>query len=306
MKPIFGVNIDDRNNKKDNSDRFIAENADEALSAELESIADTVIEERQRKMQSILSARGNARSKKNLDRTFGLCAIICLISTVMFLFAGANDAIESEDRLVTFAPIVYLAIYGVYMLVTRVILKKKAPVESAQETDASDEDPDLLDIFDIDGDPRVSEASDRIYRSLGVPDGAPTVDILMFDYKTEGGEILLKKKGKRVRFFNYEMRLFKTERALCIADVERRYEFPLDGIRGHLTVRGEFALGLWNKETPCDRGEYRLFGMTEDRDGDVLFGSYHILEIECDGEVWGLYLPCYELSALRELGVVAN
>ena len=34
---------------------------------------------------------------------------------------------------------------------------------------------------------------------------------------------------------------------------------------------------------------------------NVLFDTYHILEIEKDGEIYGLYFPCYELSAIEEL-----
>ena len=57
----------------------------------------------------------------------------------------------------------------------------------------------------------------------------------------------------------------------------------------------------WNKAVPFDEGEYRLHGMEKNSADEILFDRYCILELEKDGETYGLYFPCYEINVIKEL-----
>ena len=37
------------------------------------------------------------------------------------------------------------------------------------------------------------------------------------------------------------------------------------------------------------------------KQGDYTYKGYHILELEINGELWGIYFPCYELMVFEEI-----
>jgi len=72
-------------------------------------------------------------------------------------------------------------------------------------------------------------------------------------------------------------------------------------LKGIKTVNKRIGIISWNKEEDPRKGEYKKYKMTVNDMGNVFFKPYHILEIERDGQSFGLYFPCYELEVLEEL-----
>ncbi len=294
MKPIFGVDKTDRKNDNDNSEIFLTARVSDQLTAEYEAITDKVFEENNKEFDKKEKAASSKRTSKKLA-TMAIISVVCL---VMLLATGQSSEIVNEDPWMILFPVALTAAFGIHTLYTRVIKKKDSPEEATADTDDSE---DTLDLMSFENDPRVKEIEAKIYASLGAPETAKDVDILHFDYKLENGEPTPKKTFKKVEFVNVDRKLFKDGDLLCLVDEDCKYELPLSGARGIKTVKGEFSLILWNKPIPCDEGEYRLYGMKKNAMDNVLFDTYHILEIEKDGEIYGLYFPCYELSAIEEL-----
>lgn len=296
MRPIFGVNRNDRKNLNDNSDIFITRRASDELLTEYETISDQVFREVEHEYDD--EFRRNRRKRMTMLLTVG--AIVAAVNLILTIAFGQFNELLAEKPALIIVSIGYIAVFAVYMLCTRVLRKKSADVKEASEADASAGESNISSCED-EPDPRIVAIENKIYASLGVTDAARTVDILCFDYKTVNGEPVPKKGLKTVDFVNRGMKIFRDGDSLCLVDEECRYEFPLAGLRTVKTVRGEFLLLLWTKSISCDEGEYRPYGMRKNSLDCVLFDTYHILELEKDGEVYGLYFPCYELPVIKEI-----
>ena len=66
-------------------------------------------------------------------------------------------------------------------------------------------------------------------------------------------------------------------------------------VKKHIRVAG------WNKETPPNKGIYKQYKLTVDQYGCVHSKTYGILELERNGQSYGLYIPCYELPRIEKL-----
>ena len=106
--------------------------------------------------------------------------------------------------------------------------------------------------------------------------------------------------GREVSFENMNFDLFSDDENIYIADGEGKYAIPRSSLKKIHTVK-ERGCVYWLKDTPCNKGIYKPYKMYEDKYGNVHFKYYHILEVEKDGELWGIYFPCYELPILEEL-----
>ena len=149
---------------------------------------------------------------------------------------------------------------------------------------------------------RLDTAMDAVYRELGVPDDAPAVDILVLTYKQKDGQPVPKTTGMNLTaWFNIENRAFVENDRLCLTDLESRFEFPLAELRRIRTVRKNISIPVWNKETAPDEDIYKPYKLSVDGYECIHFKPYHILELEHEGETWGIYFPCYELPVFEEL-----
>ena len=149
---------------------------------------------------------------------------------------------------------------------------------------------------------RLDTAMDAVCRELGVPDDAPAVDILVLTYKQKDGQLVPKTTGMNLTaWFNIENRAFVENDRLCLTDLESRFEFPLAELRRIRTVRKNISIPTWNKETAPDEDIYKPYKLSADGYECIHFKPYHILELEHEGETWGIYFPCYELPVFEEL-----
>ena len=149
---------------------------------------------------------------------------------------------------------------------------------------------------------QVDTAMETVYTQLGVPKDAPAVDILIMTYKRKNGEPIPKKVGMNLSaWFNIENRIFVEDGCLCLADLENRFSFPLSGLRSIQTVKKQISIPEWNKElSPLD-DFYKPYKLKVDGYEYVHFKPYHILQLEHEGELWGIYFPCYELPIFQQL-----
>jgi hypothetical protein len=143
--------------------------------------------------------------------------------------------------------------------------------------------------------------ADSIYTELGVPADARDVDILFFFYRIKDGELRLVERAIATQYFNPIFRASADDENLYLTSLDGKYAFPLADITGIRTVKKHIRIAAWNKEEKYDRGIYKPFKITADNYGCIHCKSYHILEINRDGETWGIYIPCYELPVFEEL-----
>lgn len=141
---------------------------------------------------------------------------------------------------------------------------------------------------------------DGIYRELSVPADAQEVDILSFFYKTKDGDIKVCEKGfQAVPYFNPVFKIFADSENLYLANLEAKYSIPLSSLQVIRTVNKTIRVPGWNKEEAPNSGIYKQYKITTDNLDCIHSKPYHILEFHHNGDIWGIYFPCYELPILE-------
>lgn len=149
---------------------------------------------------------------------------------------------------------------------------------------------------------RVENVIDQIRRELQVPADAKDVDVIQITHRWKKGKLKPHTKGMETSpYTNMEMRVFRREDMLCIADLEHRYEIPLSSLRRlHRVKKGLSILG-WNKAEKGNSGFYKPYKLAFDGYGRVTTRAYGMLELQHNGEDWAVWLPPYELNYISAL-----
>lgn len=149
---------------------------------------------------------------------------------------------------------------------------------------------------------RMNGLCDAIFAELSVPSNAREVDILSFQYKEKNGKLKHVQKGNS--YFNYinlVYRVYGDEENLYLVNADGKYAFPKASLKAIRTQKKQVILSSWNKDTPHDEGYYAQFKLQVNQYGCVITKPYHILELEKDGQLWGIYFPCYDLKTIEVL-----
>jgi hypothetical protein len=137
---------------------------------------------------------------------------------------------------------------------------------------------------------------------MGVPTSAKPMDVLVFNYKTKDGVPQPVSPAMLPQIYmNFECKTFSKDDCICIADSENVYTFEKNDVKMLRQVNSRTTVYSWNKqENPTD-SKYAAYGVSLNKMGMATTSSYYIVEIEKDGETFGLYVPSYEAEALREV-----
>ena len=273
MKPFLGIDLTtNRKNDQFNGAEFLAQTPSVALANMLEDSSEKA-------EKTIETAK--------LPLLFRIIQFVCGFAALM-ITAGILKADVSLAEGYHTAPWLYwiAGICAIVWLVLWLLSKQKAKtVLDAEESEQT--------FSHLEG------TADAIYKELSVPDDAKDVDILSFFYKIKNGEMKPVEKAFATHF-NPEFKIFTDEENLYLANLEGKYAFPLSSIVKIHTVNKHIRIVGWNKEEKFNKGIYKQYKLTEDNYGSIHCKQYHILEINHQGESYGIYFPCYELATLKE------
>lgn len=276
MKPFLGINLTtDKKNEQMNGHEFMIQQPSFALSNYLETSTNSV-------EQTI--------EKSKLPLLFRVIQFICGITALIIggalLTADVSFAVSYKNAPGLFWTLGICA--PVWMILWIWSCKKSKTV---LETDES------AQMFS-----HLNSVSDNIYKELGVPDDAKDVDILSFYYKMIDGYMKVSEKGFQIeQYFNPEFKVFADHENLYLVNLEGKYAFPLSSIVNIHTVKKHIRIAGWNKEEKYNKGIYKQYKLTIDSYGCLHCKSYHILEINHNGESCGIYIPCYELPIFEDI-----
>ena len=279
MKPIFCTDITlNKNNEEINGKEFITATAPEGMR--------TVLEDKAAKLEKSIESARLPSWLVMVRSIVGFGALLFAItafrivteSGIPYLFAG-------ENLLITLL-CVGCAV-GWFMLNKYEKTREKSIVEAEN----------------IEGQSRALENElATIYLAMGVPQGADDADIIMFQYKIKDGAVVPSAHALiPTPYINFENKIFDDGDNLCFADTENVYSFKKSDLRAIRTVEKKISVPSWNKKSMPTEGEYATYGMTVNKMGMVTMKRYHILEIEHEGELLGIYFPCYELDTFERL-----
>lgn len=146
---------------------------------------------------------------------------------------------------------------------------------------------------------------DTILDYLGVPKDSEEIDVLSCKYfaDAEGGlPKVYKAPLQSTSFLNLSFRIFKDADTLYLSNPHGKYAFPLKSLRTIRTVFEDATIPNWQKDHDYDSDKYKIYTITYDKNLDIFHTSpYHILELELNGEIYGIYFPCYEIRTIENL-----
>lgn len=178
-----------------------------------------------------------------------------------------------------------LAIWGILKLAS---IKKS---KSVLETDESAHTMSNLDSM-----------CDAVYTELGVPPVAREADILFFFYKMKDGKIKVTERGMQLtQYFNPIFKVYADSQNLYLVNLDGKYTFPLSSLVAIHTVKKRIGVAEWNKVEQYNKGIYKQFKLTMNNYGCVFCNRYHIIEVNYNGESYGIYIPNYELPVFEKL-----
>lgn len=279
LKPFLGINItEDKSNEAFNGQEFVAAKVSSIQADMLEKAVDRVeAQENQSKLPRPL------RIIRGASMMIGL---VCVCGILRGL--GGDDGVTLAQAYENAGWVFWIAgvCLAVWGLLTLWAKYRERTVVDSDETK------------------RVISTAERLtknsYAELGVPETAANIDILMFQYVEKKGKIVPHSFGPAA-FIACDCKAFTQNGFLCLADADQRYDFPLSEMRCIVTVKKNVAIPAWNKNIPTNKPPYKEYKLRIDDYGCIHFKPYYILELEHNGETWGIYFPSYELPTIERL-----
>ncbi len=281
MKPFLGIDLTtNKKNEEMNGEELIVSKPSLALTQSLERSSGNVEE---------------TIEKSKLPLPIRIGRWICG-AFVIFVVYGIVKSLADEDGVTLGqayqnAPWLFWLGGGclfVWLLLTIIGARKETKVLDADESSQ---------VFDDFG-----KTCDAIFSELDVPENAKEIDVLYFYYKVKGDDIKVCEKGLQVApYINPVFRVFADSVNLYFANLEEKYAIPLSSIKSITSVKKTISILEWNKDEPYNKGIYKQYKLSENNYGSIICKNYHILNFEHDNELWGIYIPCYELPVIEEL-----
>ena len=279
MKPIFGIDLtNDKTNETMNDAAFVDCHTSPALSQALERLTEQA--------ESTVDKAKLSRVLRIIQALSGFTAFVTIFGTVKAL-TGEDSVTLSEAY--QNAPALFwvggccLVLWAILKLLS--LKKQKAVLES---------DEGAQTFQNLEG---VSEA---IFTELSAPKGTPDVDIFFFAYKSKENEVKVVSRGM-FQYVNAVFRIYADNEALYLVNLEARYAFPHASLRAIHTVKKTISAYEWNKDADVKDDRYKPYKLSLGDANVVNSKWYHILEMEHEGERYGLYFPSYELPAFEAL-----
>lgn len=281
MKPFFGIDLTkDKKNEEINGVEFLVSKPSAAMTQSFERSSE--------KAEETIE-----QSKLPLPLRIGqwICgAVGALVAIGIIRGLGRDDGVSLTQAYQN-AP--WLFWLGGGCLLVWIILK----IMSAQKEKTvlqTDESTHVL--ANLEG------VCDAIYTELSVPSDAKEVDILSFYYKQkEDGIKVCEKALQMAPYLNPIFKVFVDEQNLYLANLEGKYAFPLACFKTIRFIKKRIRIISWNKDEKYNKGIYKQYKLTGDDYGCIHCKHYYILEFDYNDELWGIYIPCYELPIFEEL-----
>lgn len=132
---------------------------------------------------------------------------------------------------------------------------------------------------------------------LGVSEDAEAADVFLLAYKLKNDKLRI--DGDPF-WLNGEVYAYRKDDALMLWGGEKVWAFPIENMKGIKTVRASITALCWNKKEKHKEGRFAQYKLVTNNYG-LRMRFYHILELEHEGESYGIYFPCWELPVFEKL-----
>ena len=275
-KPFFGIDItEDKKRSSFNADEHITKSTGECAAKKFEEISaelDGKIKYYQ--LPTLLK----------ILKCIGLLCAALLISTILEEDLTLKIAYKNAPILTTV--LLVGSVVGTFLFLYEIKERRKMA-----------NDPKITEAMN-----EAKKATTEIFDELGVPTYAHETDILLFRYKVKGDKIKpVASAMMPTPYVNAWAKVFAENGYLSIANVEGRYDIPIEEITGIKTVDKRIAMTSWNKDVPINDEKYKPYKVTAANGGLVSVKGYGIVEFTHGGEDFGIYIPSYDLPTFEFL-----
>lgn len=279
MKPFLGIDLtENKKNEQFNGEEFLVARPSAVMAKDFEKTSE--------KAEKTVERAKLPLAVRIVQWVCGFAGL--LVVTMICRVLGGEDGLSFKEVYQNAPWLFWLA--GGCLLIWGVLAAVSAGI--AKKVLSSEESAQVLSEMD--------DACDSIFTALSVPKDAGDVDILSFFYKEKEGEIKVCEKAlQSAPYFNPVFKLYADSEKLYLANLEGKYAFPLSSVRAIQAVKERIVISGWNKEESFKEGIYKPYKLTADDSDCIHCKSYYILELDCGGEEWGIYFPCYELPAFE-------
>lgn len=279
MKPIFCTDITvNKNNTEINGTEFISRSISEEKRAEMDARAD--------ELQRMISQARMPGWMVTLRSIAGFASLIMAMNLMNVVLDKGFTALFAQDQIMGTS--ICLCAVAVWFYLNRLGRMKVQSMEN---------------------DPQIKTKNNELeieialmMHEMGVPPKANSMDILVFNYKTKDGEIIpVSPLMMPSIFMNFECKVYADGDAICLADSDSVYSFNKCDIKVLRKVDSKATVYSWNKQEAPTDPKYAAYGLSLNKVGMATTSCYYILEVDKDGETFGLYVPGYEAEILREV-----
>jgi hypothetical protein len=280
MKPFLGINLTtDKKNKRVNGDEFVVARPSLASAQSLGRSAQGAKETMEKSQLPVWLRIAQV--------ICGVVGVICAYAIIKALI-GRNVTLQDGYSNAPWA--FWLCGGGILMWFLLWFIGKR------REKDVLGSDEGARSIQNL----KVN--TQAVYAELSVPGDAESVDVMMFYYKEKKVGIKPCEKGVQLwTYFNPSFRIFTDENMLYLANTEGKYGIPLSDIKSIRTVKKNARLQHWNKDERFNSEKYKPYKLMPDNYGCINCRCYHIIELDHNGEQWGIYIPSYELPVFEKM-----
>lgn len=281
MKPFLGIDLTkNKKNEQMNGEEFIVAKPASSLTQSLESSSENVEETIERSKLPLLIRIGH-----------WICGVVGVFIAIGILKSlGGEDGVTLSEAYQNASGLFWLggACLVAWALLKLISMRKEKNVLGTEESTR---------VFN-----NLDKTCEAILSDLKVPKDSKEIDILSFFYKVKGDNIKVCEKGLQIApYINPIFHIFADSENMYLANLEGKYAIPLSAIKAIKSIKKTIRIMEWNKDEEYHKGIYKQYKLSEDNYGCIICKSYHILEFEHNNDLWGIYIPCYELPIIEEL-----
>jgi hypothetical protein len=283
MKPLFAIDItEDKNSEEINGREFVVATTSEATQMRLEESMASV-----ETLESAASLPWWLQILRTLFFGYAILYFGILLTRIIEVgfFEALRVAVQNTPVLLALAFLSLIAGCVTILIASR----RRSAVTDSADTEQ------ILNALDA--------QVQCSYAELGVPADATDTDVMFFRYKMKDGVPVVKSPGfQMTTHFNLNMKAYRTEDALMLAELECLYAFPLSELKSIQRIKEKASVHAWNKEVGPNEEPYKQYKLTVNGNfGSVHFKHYYVLTLLHEGEELGIYFPPYELPIFEEL-----
>ena len=279
MKPIFCTDITvDKHNTVINGTEFITKSISPEKRAEMDARAD--------ELQNLINQAKTPGWMVTLRSVAGFGSLIMAMNLFQVVMEKGFSALFAADQIMGTS--ICLGAVALWFYLDRVGKMRVKKMENNPELKAKN---NALEI----------EIA-MMMHEMGVPASAKPMDVLVFNYKVKDGKVEPVSPAMLPQIYmNFECKAFADGDSISIADSENVYSFKKSDVKMLRVVDEKSTVYSWNKQDEPTSSKYAAYGLSLNKMGMATTSSYYIVEIEKDGETFGLYVPSYEAEILCEV-----